>query len=219
MARPEDTRLPSSNVVEVWPLSLEGRVAGHLDLLSRHELARFNRRLGDDARRFALAHGRMREVLSTYLACPPRAVPLSARHAEPPAVVGLCLSLSHSQDLALLAVSRSPVGVDVESTENAPVEELGELAELTLSQRERTALGEVSAAERARMWLRLWSRREAVLKARPDALAKRAIGELDVLEDSVLDITVEDLELGEGYVGALAHSPTAPEIVIKGVRR
>jgi 4'-phosphopantetheinyl transferase len=185
----------------------------HLRLLSPTELARFGRRRGAQARRFAVAHGTMREVLGGYLGCTPDSVLMSARYGEPPQTAGLQVSLSHSEDLGLLAVSQSAVGIDVEDVAASGDSDLTDVAELTLSPRELTLLGHASEPERPREWLRFWTRREAVLKAKPDALADRAISELDVSRDTVLDLSVGDLDVGDQYVAAVASGLLEPNVV------
>jgi 4'-phosphopantetheinyl transferase len=206
-------------IVDVWPMSLVGDPEHHLGLLSGAELARYGRRRGEQARRFAIAHGRMREVLGRYVGCAPDEVPVSARHGEPPYLRGLCLSLSHSEDLALLAVGRSAVGVDIEDAETDSDEEISDVALLTLSPRELAVVAGTRQRDRVRAWLRFWARREAVLKARPDALADRSISDLDVSQSTVLDVAVEDLDLGPRYVGALAHAGTETNVVVKDLQR
>jgi phosphopantetheinyl transferase len=208
---PEDMGL-RHGTVDVWPMPLGGSAERHLRVLSPTELARFGRRRGAQARRFAVAHGTMREVLGRYLDCAPRDVPVSARYGEPPQTAGLRVSLSHSEDLGLLAVSQSAVGIDIEDVVASDDRDLADVAELTLSSRELALLGHTSELERPRAWLRFWTRREAVLKAKPDALAGRAISELDVSRDTVLDLSVEDLNLGPQYVAAVASGLTEPNV-------
>ena len=196
-------------------MPLVGDVERHLRVLSPTEHARFGRRRGVEAHRFAMAHGTMREVLGRYLGCAPEAVPLRARHGEPPQTKGLRLSLSHSEELALLAVSNSAIGIDVEYLLASGDSDLRDLAELTLSPRELAALEHTSAQERPRTWLRAWTRREAVLKAKPDALTHRSISELDVSEDTVLELSVGNLDVGPQYVAAYASELSEPNILWK----
>jgi phosphopantetheinyl transferase len=205
--------VPPPGSVDLWTLSLSGDVEGRLHVLSVAERARYARRRGTDARRFAIAHAAMREVLGQYLGCTPAQVPLSARYGEAPRTRRLHLSLSHSEELGLLAVSEAAVGVDVEDAQASDNDDLTDVAALTLSPQELSRLARVSAADRPRTWLQAWTRREAVLKARPGALDHRAISELDVSENTVLDLHLEDLDVGPKYVAALASGVAAPNVV------
>ncbi len=113
---------------------------------------------------------------------------------------GLATSLSHSEQLALVAVAKRPVGVDLEHIGNAPtVEDLDDLAFLTLSEHERRHLVAAPAERQAIEWLQLWTRKEAVLKAGGRAAADAAIRDLDALGAGV-----RELDVAPGYVGALA---------------
>ena len=214
-----DRRSLRPDIVEIWPIPLVGDTERHIRTLSRTERARLGRRRGTDADRFAIAHGTMRQVLGHYLGCTPAAVPLRARHGEAPQTPGLRLSLSHSEEFALLAVSNSTVGVDVENLAASEDNDLTDVAELMLSPNELAALERTSPRERGRAWLRSWTRREAVLKAKPDALAERSISELDVTRDTVLDLSVGDLDVGPQHVAAVASGLSKPNIIWKDARR
>ncbi|MGA2163951.1 MAG: 4'-phosphopantetheinyl transferase superfamily protein [Solirubrobacteraceae bacterium] len=202
-------------VVDVWRIPLDGAVERHLRVLSAAERARVERRCGLQRDRFVIAHGAMREVLGVYLNCAPAFVPLTVRHGEPPRTLGLKISLSHSEDLALLAVSRATVGVDVEHVSAAQDGDLDEVAELTLSPGELAVFRGSRMVDRPRVWLRSWTRKEAVVKAHRDALAERAISDLDVLEGTVQHLTVEDLDVGPRHVAALAAAQPPRQIVLR----
>jgi len=206
---------PRPGVTDLWRMPLHGSAQAQLAILSPAERARHRRLRGPRGDRFALVHGAMRRVLARYMGCRPEAVALLAPAGRAPSVYGLCLSLSHCPDLALLALSVDAVGVDVEQLAVAQDEDLAALAELTLSPRERAAFQRVSEAQRAATWLRAWTRREAVVKARPGALSDRAISELDVSETPVLDLAVQDLDVGPEHVAALASIAPTPHVVLR----
>lgn len=73
-------------------------------------------------------------------------------------------NLAHSQDLALVAVTRlGPVGVDVEQLQ--PINDAAELGRQFFSERESTILDALPIAERPAAFFNLWTRKEALLKA------------------------------------------------------
>lgn len=124
---------------------------------------------------------------------------------------GAALSLSHTDGLALVATSSEPVGVDVESLGNAPScsQELADLIMLTLSPRER--LHVLAAGRQAAVrWLALWTRKEAFLKARGEALTSSAICDIDAFARGV-----RELKLGPGFVGAVAAAEETSPILHK----
>jgi 4'-phosphopantetheinyl transferase len=124
-------------------------------------------------------------------------------------------SLSHTDGLALVALGTCEVGVDVEHVGNAPdPEELEDLALLTLSEREATALARVGAAERPLRWLALWTRKEAVLKAAGSTIGDPAIRDIDAFGAGVLE-----LRPGRDYVGAVAIGDPGSAIVHRRHRR
>src|SRR5207244_2000937 len=75
----------------------------------------------------------------------------------------LHFNLSHSGDLAILAVAAAEIGVDVERI--APRPSLERLAERFFSKREVQAFGGVPAAFRSAAFYGAWVRKEAFLKA------------------------------------------------------
>jgi 4'-phosphopantetheinyl transferase len=108
-------------------------------------------------------------------------------------------SLSHSGDLVVVAVSPlGPLGVDVESTSRV-IDELQSLVQ-------HPSEPQTSGVE----LLRVWTRKEAVLKATGEGLA-RAMSDLD-LGAPRLGFALYDLACPSGYVGAVATLDGPPEV-------
>lgn len=89
--------------------------------LSREETGRAARFIrAEHGERYVFAHGMLRRVLAAYAGCPPQALVFAATPRGKPYLVapdaarGLHFNLSHSRDLALVALAREPVGVDLE---------------------------------------------------------------------------------------------------------
>jgi 4'-phosphopantetheinyl transferase len=73
-------------------------------------------------------------------------------------------NLSHSEDLALIAIARgAAVGVDLERIR--PLPDAGELAARFFSERENELIQSLSEDLRPAAFLRIWTRKEACLKA------------------------------------------------------
>jgi 4'-phosphopantetheinyl transferase len=88
---------------------------------------------------------------------------------------GIEFSLSRSGSWALVGVSRGrAVGVDVErlDTRLERPEELSRLAQRVLTEDEAAELEELEAGQRARAFVQLWARKEALLKALGTGLSR-----------------------------------------------
>jgi 4'-phosphopantetheinyl transferase len=156
--------------VHVWCARLDAQV---LDLaacrasLSDEERARADRlRVPGAARRFTAARARLRDVLGDYLSIPAKDVRLAVAPGGKPYVPGVSLhfSVSHSADLLIVAVGGAPLGVDVEDLRRHV--NMMAIARRFFTAEEAAALDRQPAAGRARAFYRLWTRKEAVLKAR-----------------------------------------------------
>lgn len=139
-----------------------------LDLLDAAEIERYHRfHFERDRVRFAIAHLCLRKILGSYLGRAPEAIRFSANRYGKPGLAGedsgrLFFNLSHSHDVALLAVSPDvEVGADIE--EIRPIE--AEVAEAHFSQHELDALQPLTGEQWLRGFYRCWTRKEAILKA------------------------------------------------------
>jgi len=159
-----------------------------LDDAERAQLARL--RLGDDRARYHAAHAALRLVLGALLDADPRAlrfgrprVPGSGGRRGRPVLVGALgdarapaptsgapaldgpaveFSLSHGGGMVAIAVARRgvPVGVDVE-----PVDPAALAVVPRLHPRERRHVEQTPLDDRPAAFTRLWTRKEAYLKA------------------------------------------------------
>lgn len=129
-----------------------------------------------DRRRYAARQTFLRRVLGRYLDADPRTLVFrEGEHGKPylegERGQGLRFNLSHSDERILIGVACGrEVGVDVEAVR--PRDELDGMASLTFSSLERAAYA--SAAETARLpaFFRVWTRKEAALKALGDGFSR-----------------------------------------------
>lgn len=136
----------------------------------------------DKRRRRELAHSAQRAILGSYLGTDPEELRFVRGQGGKPLLAGgaLQFNLSHSGEFALLAVARKlPVGIDVQAQHAALARPA--LARRICTQREYARIGGAANPEAL---LRLWVRKEAVIKARGDTTFLDA-GEIDVLDDLV----------------------------------
>lgn len=157
-AVPLDTPPPSSQVLETCLSSSELERAGRF----RHIAGR---------QRFTISRSALRGILASYLTVAPAAVEFAAGPWGKPtltgaaAAAGLHFNLSHSHELALVAVAwQRPVGVDIEH--RRPLPGATRLAARFFSPPEQAAVASAADAnEAADTFLRCWTRKEAYIKA------------------------------------------------------
>ena len=170
--------------VRLWWATLErprDEVAVLTRLLSREELARAQR-FGTEPLRLRWIVGRstLRTLLGQALGIAPSAVMLArGRRGRPQlgtqlATTSLDFNVSHTRGMALIGIAQGlpaglRIGVDVEHGERQ-VNADG-LSRKFLSAREQAALAPLTADQRRRAFLRLWTCKEAMSKATGDALS------------------------------------------------
>ena len=158
-----------SREVHVWSFDLSGDAPNDAaSALPASDLTRAGRFVFDrDRNRFLRGRMIVRQLLAAYLDIDHRRLSLSFNaHGKPylQPEFELGFNLSHSADLALLAIGRMPeIGVDVE--EFTPKYDMRRLATTLFSAEECKALDKVADDDLALLFLTCWTRKEAYLKA------------------------------------------------------
>lgn len=213
--------------VHVWKCALPqdtSDLAGQFDMLSGDEQERADRfKVERPRRQFIIARSTLRSLLGRYLnRLPSEIIFRTAEHGKPELHYPegrLQFNVSHSQELVLLAFSRSaPVGIDVEWLGGTA--DHSDVAGRFFSGREQSQLQALPPADRPRAFMECWTRKEAYLKARGFGLSRDtrtfsvsitgSAGEV-LLEDnddpSALDSwSIQPIHLGQpaDYCAALA---------------
>lgn len=157
--------------LQVWLVDLDQPASGDLrpDMLPPDEQERAARfRFDEHRQRFLRARIALREILGEVLRCRPESIGLLVSEGGKPEllrpVADLHFNLSHSDSLALIAISsEGPVGVDLEWMR--PVQDLAELAREHFTAQEAEGLLALAPDEHLAAFLRVWTRKEACLKA------------------------------------------------------
>lgn len=210
----------AADQVDVWRASLAA-LPDRQAVLSPDELGRAARfRFEQDSRHFVAARGWLRTVLARYLDTSPADLRFDyGAHGKPVLSKGcdLRFNLSHSHDIALLAVTkRRELGIDVEFIKESI---LGpEIAECCFSAAEIAELRALPREQQRAAFFAGWTRKESYIKGTGAGL----FGPLDRFtvslapNESHVSLRVHDdereaarwtlcsLHLGEGYAGALA---------------
>lgn len=190
-------------------------------VLSPDELARASRfHFKKDRAHFIAARGWLRTLLAQYLGASPASLRFDYGARGKPSLSDGCelrFNLSHSRDLALLAVTTGrEVGVDIEYMKESTAGP--EIAERFFSAAEIAELRGLPGRQQRAAFFAGWTRKEAYIKATGAGL----FGELDrftvslTADESRVSLRVHgddresarwtllSLQPGEGYAGALA---------------
>jgi 4'-phosphopantetheinyl transferase len=162
--------------VQVWWAERRAVRGWHHHLLDRVERGRHDAlRRQPDRDRFVVGCAVLRLVAAAHLRMPPEAVPVQrdcpgcGKPHGKTRVAGLELSLSHSGEWVVVAVSRDlRVGVDIEH--GPPNLAADALADHVLAAAEHRDYARLPEPERVRALLGYWVGKEAVLKATGDGL-------------------------------------------------
>ena len=154
-------------VVRCSLLAAEEEVREALNDLACDERARATRFVfNEDRRRYVVSHYALRQVLGQACGVPGRGVEWGERQYGRPYVKSpFCpvdFNLSHSRDLALLAIGTGlSVGIDIEHIDEAVAEEL---APRVLTPAELRCFEAQPERHRAPLFFRWWTAKEAFLK-------------------------------------------------------
>ena len=159
----------SAGDVHIWsvPLAATSDELGELSReLTPEEQARAARyRAGRIREQFIAGRGFLRRILGSYLGTIPREVPIGYELSGKPMLLGsdLRFNLTHTDGLALVAVSGRRVGVDLERVRDVPNAE--GLVQRFFSAAECEAYRRLQAELRPTAFFRGWTCKEAVIKA------------------------------------------------------
>jgi 4'-phosphopantetheinyl transferase len=167
----------SANESHLWKIDLRCESTDEMKAsLSRdehHRAARFH--FDRDRQRFLLAHASLRMVLGRYLGVAPASLAFSQNEFGKPFLInpeaaGFHFNLSHSEDLALVSVTRErEVGVDIEFIR--PNFATIDVAEHFFSVAEVYTLTGLDPDYRTQGFFNCWTRKEAYIKARGEGLS------------------------------------------------
>jgi len=217
-----------TGVVHVWRCALDqedNRLERLRRTLEPDELERASRFHFEKHRRhFIVARGFLRSVVARYLETQPEALRFVYGAYGKPGLAsehGLRFNLSHSNEVALLAVTLdAELGVDVEHIRADFASE--DIARRFFSRAEVETFNALPKEEQVAAFFRCWTRKEAYIKAIGKGLSQ-ALDAFDVTlapgaapeltraeDDDVSRWLLRDIHVGEGYAGALvAERPVA----------
>lgn len=177
--RPEGRFDLPSDGVDVWRITLASRDADaerHWAPLSGDERERAGRfRFERDRCRFVSGRASLRRILARYLHAPGESIRFGYGASGKPYLDvpehgrALSFNLSHSNELALLAVCRDhPIGIDIEWMSRP--NDMKALAARMFAAGERDALERMAEERQVQGFFTCWTRKEAFVKATGDGL-------------------------------------------------
>ena len=220
---PPHGELPPQDTIDIWLFRLESaptESAGLPHLLSSDEEQRAARfRFNRDARRFRNSRSALRIALGHYLAQPGSELTLTTGAFGKPRLAAespLRFNLAHSEDLAAIAFTTAgEVGIDIEAVPEAEISAASIAAGYFTPEEAFLVRKDRSTSTQVREFLRVWTRKEAILKAVGCGLFS-ALNSIDVARRNTVSFRAEfndgidsrwrvkDLELGCGFIGAVA---------------
>jgi 4'-phosphopantetheinyl transferase len=224
-SRTGDGRL-AANEVHIWRIDLTptgNDIRQYRTLLSADEVQRADAfHFVRDRWRFTVARAALRQILGGYLNLPaqelrfcygPKGKPDLANGQERS---GIKFNLSHSSDIALLAVASGlSVGIDVERINIEFATE--DIASRYFSTTEVQALRGVASGQRGEAFFACWTRKEAYIKALGEGLSVPldtfAVAFTPEIPAAILQVegnpaeverwSIYDIDAGEGYKAAV----------------
>lgn len=221
---PPDSPKLKEGEVHVWRVELDQRdevVDEFCKTLEPCEIDRAKRFHFETHRRgFVVSRGFLRRAIGRYLGARPDALRFSYGPYGKPALNGphqesrLRFNLSHSHGVALFAFTEDrQLGVDVEHMREDFASE--EIARRFFSRSEVESLCSLPVEQQVPAFFRCWTRKEAFIKATGKGLSQSldqfdvtlapdvAAALLRVSEDEARRWSMFDVDVGEGYAGAL----------------
>lgn len=220
----KDNCVLNEHCIDLWQFSLAEELANANELLNAEEQARAARfYFQRHQRRFATGRATLRMILARYLNTPPECLQFSYNAHGKPTVMNaasLEFNLSHTEDLALLAIGKKhPLGVDIEKYTARPYEGI---AKSLFSDQEFKAFIKTPHVLKPAVFFHVWSQKEAFIKACGLGLAyptkefnvPTVIPTHQSVYDPVNDRTwqLRSFIPEMGYSGALCYHPTIATI-------
>ncbi len=203
--------------VHIWTLHLGGAISAQClrDHLSSDELERASRfRFEKHRAQYELTRGTLRSLLGSYLGISPREVAFQYSKYDKPGLgegQELEFNLSHTEGMAIFGFTRGHrIGVDIERRRSDF--RADEIAERFFSPFERAALREVRGDRRHESFFRIWTRKEAYIKALGEGLS-HPLHQFDVSLDDTAALVATRPDASDAQRWQLENLTIAPEFI------
>lgn len=219
----------NQNEVHLWEFNLDQHDSLFFTFLDAGEQERAARFATPELQnRFVVAHAVTRKILSPYLSCSPEDILFTKNAFGKPMLASASLefNLSHTGNCAVLAIANRPVGVDIEFVSRSV--DVLELAQRFFAEEEYQALLRHSPEEQKLLFFRIWTRKEALIKAIGKGLSQNLnsfVVSTEAYPDNALlhiksdagisgDWFIRSLLLFSKCVSAIAIAERAPHVFV-----
>lgn len=202
-------KFQTGSETHVWQVDLKDNLHSNhlLTQEEREKSARF--RFSHDQNRYTISHSMLRLILSTYMNCNPSTLIFDQTKYGKPFLKGekaFNFNMTYSGDVVCYMLSmKNDVGIDIEYMK--PDFDWFRIARLYFSRKEVSYLEGLPSDKQAKGFFKLWTQKEALLKAEGIGLSgieKINNKELDDIEGKYL---LTSFDYGINYQGALAIGP------------
>lgn len=150
-------------------------------ILSTEEVAKSHRFLHQgDHNRYIISRISLRNILSKFITIPPADIIFSQYGNKKPSVAGIEFNLSHSNEYILIAISPTPIGIDIEYMKADFDFKI--LSNMSFGLNEKVHINEGNLP--LLNFYAIWTRKEALLKASGEGLIDN-LNEIDCLPETV----------------------------------
>ncbi len=211
--------------VRVWmvntaaPAEMSAKYLEVLDAVELDRAAQFSRKRDHDS--FVVTRGALRCLLGSCLDLHPAGIRFAYGAKGKPALAPanpLRFNVSHSEEFALIAVTPGcEIGIDIEMIR--PVPEMEDIVKRYFHDQERTGILSQADQARERSFFRLWTRKEAYIKAIGESLSDLPLAipvfshpdllveTVDFAPDGARSVwTFHDLELDPRFAAAIVYA-------------
>ncbi|PRY76677.1 4'-phosphopantetheinyl transferase [Yoonia maritima] len=206
--------------VHVWHVNLDSDASPELTVLSATEMNVAQDIQCVEARElYLLTHVRLRQILGNWMQFDPSDVAFDTGWNGKPRIKGAAgpsFSISHSGRRAVIAVTHTaPVGIDIELQRDRKLDR--KTGQRFFAPDEAAALKPLSDQEHHHTFTRLWTFKEAFIKATGEGLARKLNSfEVDISQPSDVRCTshpgwnLREIEMPLGYYAAIAVNTHRP---------
>lgn len=222
-------------VVHIWQMRLDvpsHEIESAFSILSHPERARAARfRDPTLGHRYAVCRAAVRRLLGERLDRHPKSLEFTLTPYSKPELIDLSLhqlhfNVTHSSDLAMIGLRQGgPLGIDIERIR--PDFATDEIAARFFSPREFATLQSIPPMLRAEAFFRIWTRKEAFIKAIGEGMSHPldafdvnlcrhapAILAVDGDAERAADWTLREIDVPAGFIGALAAEGRVTQVTI-----
>jgi len=215
------------NRIHIWSAhydDLERHVKVLSDIVSQEEQKTASTfRIAADARKYVLRHGAVRIILGNYINQSPEMIPLLIGMNSKPCLdledsySDISFNLSHSSEMILIGITKKRrIGVDVVKVD--PSYRFHESADYILTIGEKAFLRKIEPTLRYEIFFRIWTLKEAILKATGSTLTMmKKIDLSEIIQDIIFSpdysrkflnthpsFFIWQFKDGPGHLGAIA---------------